>query len=370
MTDDYEALRRFRSAVGPPDEAAWAAVRAALQQEIAAESEHPQPMRTIRRRRSPRLVAAALVALTVTGAAAYAATALIGVGSPAPNPPSPFPPSRINLLGLRIADPDGGPPWGIRLALRQPQSPPGLARQQPDVAIQIGRIRDGQMGFIGADGVFHDDGLFHIAGPNSALTTPANYPISGTPQKPDLKTVYHFALTQPGVASAYQGCSTVKVPVPAQFRYTKSQTARQERVLRQELAVLRAGGPAARRIVRLFGGTIAGVRLQIEQSLQTFEQQSSGFTTQLTFETCPPRDLRTLVTGFAGPAATSVSIAGQGVHESETLTPSDDGFYLFVLPQHWTYASKFQATATCRNGHTVTGEAAPGTPNPPYCPEN
>lgn len=362
MTDD-ESLRRFRSAVESPGEAAWSVVRAAVQREIAAESENPMARRAIQRWRSPRLLAAALAALTLTGAAAYAATTLIGVGSPAPNPPSPFPPSRIRLLGLRVADPAGGPPWGIRLALRQPQSPPGWGRLQPDVAIQIGRIRGGQMGFIGRDRVFHDDGLFHIAGPNSALTTPANYPISGTPEKPDLKTVYHFALTQPGVASAYQGCSTVKVPV--QPPQSKRDIQREEQSLRHLLAILRGGGPAAQRAARFSGGSVAAARLNLDQSLQTIEQQASGFTTQLTFETCPPQDLRTLIVGFAGPSTASMTIAGRGVHATETLTPDDDGFYLFVLPQHWSYASKFQATATCRDGHTVTGEAAPGTPDAP-----
>lgn len=366
MTDD-DSLRRFRSAVEPPDDAAWAAVRGAVQREIEADGEQPKAGPAIKRRRSPRLLAAALATLTLTGAAAYAATTLIGVGSPAPNPPSPFTPSNVRLLGLRIADPAGGPPWGIRLALTQPGRPPGWGRQPPDVAIQIGRIRAGQMGFIGVDGVFHNDGLFHVAGPNSALTTPANYPVGGTPQHPDLKSVYHFALTQPGVASGYQGCSTIKVPIrPAQ---PKRDIRLEEQSLRHQLAVLRSGGPAAARlfIVRVFGGSLAKARLNLEQSLQTIEQQATGFTTQLTFETCPPQDLRTLIVGFAGPSATAMTITGRGVHATETLTADDDGFYLFVLSQHWSFASRFQAVVACRDGHTVTGEVAPGTPHAPYC---
>lgn len=66
-------------------------------------------------------------------------------------------------------------------------------------------------------------------------------------------------------------------------------------------------------------------------------------------------------------AASAISISGFGVHETEPLGPDDDGFYLFVLSQHWNYGSKFQATVTCGNGRTVSGVAAPGTPDAPYC---
>src|SRR5271166_4171580 len=201
MTDNDELVRGFRSEVPPPDEESWAAVRAAVAREIAAELERPHKSARMPRRRAPRLLMIGLAALALTGAVAYGATTLIGVGSPAPNPPAPFTPSNIELLGLRVADPAGGPPWGIRLAL----SPSSGGGSRPGVGIQIGRIRAGQMGFVGEDNVFHDDHLFHAAGPNSALITPADYPITGTPQKPDLQSIYHFALTLPGVASAYEG---------------------------------------------------------------------------------------------------------------------------------------------------------------------
>ncbi len=233
------------------------------------------------------------------------------------------------------------------------------------MAIQIGRIRAGEMGFVGEDGVFHDDGLFHAAGPTSALIAPADYPIGGTPQRPDLRSVYHFALTLPGVASGYEGCSEVKVP--AIVRESKHEFRQDEQSLEHRLAILAAGGSAARRAARSFGGSVATLRLEIAEQLGRTREQASGFVRQRTFATCPTRDLRTLVFGFAGPASASIAIAGNGIHETETLRPDDDGFYLFVLRGRWSYASRYQAMVTCRDGGTVTGAAAPGTPDAPYC---
>jgi hypothetical protein len=361
MTDDDEPIRGFRAEVPPPDDASWAAVRAAVAHEIATEREHPRDSVSRRRRRTPRLLAIGLAAVALTGAGAYGATSLIGVGSPAPNPPAPFTPSNIRLLGLRVADPAGGPPWGIRLAL----SPSSGGGSRPGVGIQLGRIRGAQMGFIGEDDVFHDGHLFHAAGPNSALITPADYPIAGTPQKPDLQSIYHFALTLPGVASAYEGCGTVRVPAPE--RRPKGAFVREERLLEQSLATLRANGPAARRHARGLPGGVAALRLLFAKQLQRTREEAHGFVSERTFASCPSADLRTIVFGFASPSATAIAISGFGVHESEQLGPDDDGFYLFVLSQHWNYGSKFRATVTCEDGRTVSGLAGPGTPDPPYC---
>jgi hypothetical protein len=367
MTDNDELVRRFRSEIPPPDEAAWAAVRSAVAREIAAELEPAHKSARMPRRRAPRLLAVGLAALALTGAVAYGATTLIGVGSPAPNPPAPFPPSNIKLLGLRVADPAGGPPWGIRLALSQVADDlrSGVARSgdsRSGVAIQIGRIRAGQMGFIGEDNVFHDDNLFHVAGPNSALITPADYPIEGTPQKPDLQSIYHFALTLPGVASAYEGCSTIRVPA-----LDRQASKREERLLEQSLATLRAEGASAPRYGRRFPGGVAALRMTLAKQQEQARERAHGVVAERSFATCPGADLRTLVFGFAGPSATSIGISGFGVNQTEQLRSDDDGFYLFVLSQHWNYGSKFQDTVTCGDGRTFSGVAAPGTPDPPYC---
>jgi hypothetical protein len=363
MTENHEPLRHFRSEVPPPSNEAWAAVRGEVAREISAELERPDGSWRMRRGWSPRLLAAGLATLVLSGAVAYGATTLIGVGSPAPNPPAPLTPSNIKLLGLRVADPGGGPPWGIRLALSRP-----LRTSTPDVAIQIGRVDGGKLGFVGQDNAFHDDHLFHAAGPNSALITPANYSVKGTPQKPDLQSVYHFALTLPAVPSAVQGCSTIKVPLKSSFRESKRAYESDERFLEERLAELRSGDAAARRYARASGISIAALRLMISETLKREREHASGFVSERTFATCPHNDLRTIVFGFSGPSSTSVTISGLGVHESESLASDDDGFYLFVLSSRWSYASKFHTSVTCAGGRTATGMAAPGTPDPARCP--
>jgi hypothetical protein len=59
--------------------------------------------------------------------------------------------SSVRLLTLRVADPDGGPPWGLRT----------LKTTRGLMCVQVGRIVDGRIGVLGRDGAFHDDGRFH-----------------------------------------------------------------------------------------------------------------------------------------------------------------------------------------------------------------
>jgi len=61
-----------------------------------------------------------------------------------------------DLLALRVGDPEGGLPWGMRIV----HTTRGL------VCVQVGRVYRGQLGQLGVDGVFHDDGRFHPLGSN------------------------------------------------------------------------------------------------------------------------------------------------------------------------------------------------------------
>jgi hypothetical protein len=63
------------------------------------------------------------------------------------------------LLPIRVADPDGGPPWGIRL----------VKTNRGETCIQVGRVVDGQIGQLGIDGAWHDDHKFHEIKPNDQL---------------------------------------------------------------------------------------------------------------------------------------------------------------------------------------------------------
>ena len=67
----------------------------------------------------------------------------VGEGVPAPG--------ASQLLALRVADPEGGLPWGMRI----------VRTTRGEVCVQIGRIENGQLGELGIDGVFHNDGRFH-----------------------------------------------------------------------------------------------------------------------------------------------------------------------------------------------------------------
>ncbi len=67
----------------------------------------------------------------------------VGVGVPAPG--------ASQLLPLRVADPVGGPPWGMRI----------VSTTRGEECVQIGRVQHGQLGELGIDGAFHDDGRFH-----------------------------------------------------------------------------------------------------------------------------------------------------------------------------------------------------------------
>jgi hypothetical protein len=107
------------------------------------------------------LPAVGLVLLMTT--IALAATGVILTGKPVPvsgrmSPTSgaglPLP-GHSRLLALRVADPAGGLPWGMRVV----QTTRGL------VCVQIGRVQNGQLGELGIDGAYHDDGKFHPVGP-------------------------------------------------------------------------------------------------------------------------------------------------------------------------------------------------------------
>jgi hypothetical protein len=109
------------------------------------------------RRFAPILALGGLAATT----AALAAGGVIGLGSPVNDPGvgvrradvglGTVVPGTARLLGLRVADPDDGPPWGMRVV----STTRGMG------CLQVGRVVDGRLGVLGRDGVFGDDGRFH-----------------------------------------------------------------------------------------------------------------------------------------------------------------------------------------------------------------
>jgi hypothetical protein len=118
--------------------------------------------RTSPRRRASVHVRVALVALALvlaTAAITLAATGVILTGSPVGTARAPIATAGegipvaggARLLPLRAPDPAGGLPWGMRII----HTTRGL------ICVQIGRVYDDQLGQLGVDGAFHNDGRFH-----------------------------------------------------------------------------------------------------------------------------------------------------------------------------------------------------------------
>ncbi|MET0602896.1 MAG: hypothetical protein ABW167_12990 [Baekduia sp.] len=127
-------------------------LQAAAVRQLAAEPSVPSH----RHRRWPgrTLAATLLAAVTVTGAASWAATSLLSSGSPVPfqrGAPiagqahgAPIP-GTVKLLADDVADPDGGPPWGLRY----------WETDRKYACVQVGRVDRGKLGQVSGK-VFHE----------------------------------------------------------------------------------------------------------------------------------------------------------------------------------------------------------------------
>jgi hypothetical protein len=74
-----------------------------------------------------------------------------GVGAPLP--------SSSAVLGLRVPDPVGGLPWGMRI----------VRTTRGEACLQVGRVLDGKVGVVGAGYAFGADGHFHTLSPEDAV---------------------------------------------------------------------------------------------------------------------------------------------------------------------------------------------------------
>jgi hypothetical protein len=131
-------------------------VQQELRGAVARRSHLPWYLRIRPRRSRPAIVA--LVGLVATGSA-LAASGVLRTGAPVGTPVAAIPnayegaviPGSAHLLSLRVPDPDGGPPWGLRV----------LKTTRGLTCVQFGRVVAGRLGVLGEDGAFADDGAFH-----------------------------------------------------------------------------------------------------------------------------------------------------------------------------------------------------------------
>jgi hypothetical protein len=121
-----------------------------------ARARRPRERARARRLRLASIVLGCLLASTTI---ALAASGVILTGAPVrpegrlnPSVGEGVPaPGGSRLLSLRVPDPEGGLPWGMRI----------VRTTRGEVCVQIGRVEHGQLGQLGIDAVFHDDGRFH-----------------------------------------------------------------------------------------------------------------------------------------------------------------------------------------------------------------
>lgn len=110
-----------------------------------------------------------LAALVLTGCSAAWAAGVFQTGTPITTQPGYAPvanhgwgapvPRSYRVLALRMSDPAGGPAWGL-----------GLFRTtQGLVCPAVGRIVAGQLGALGIDSAFADDGRFHRLLPAASI---------------------------------------------------------------------------------------------------------------------------------------------------------------------------------------------------------
>jgi hypothetical protein len=117
---------------------------------------------------SPRLILVSTLVMLALAAAALAATTILPIGAAVKQPRGASSmagvgipvPGASRILALRELDPAGGLPWGMRVI----RTTRGL------LCVQVGRIYHGQLGLLGLDGAFGNDGRFHPL-PANALTT-------------------------------------------------------------------------------------------------------------------------------------------------------------------------------------------------------
>lgn len=203
--------------------------------ELARAADAPLNLRAHSRPRWPRRTRPLVIAFAILLLAAAAAVAGGLILPAAPVTPKVPPAPTINegaatvtgsqLLPLRVADPVGGLPWGLRT----------VRTTRGDVCLQVGRLAYGTIGALGVDGAFGNDQRFHPFSDNylnenqcaeldgrghafgsfSAVGIPASAVwMTHNGQPKDLRNVY-FGLLGPAAASVtYVSSSRREATVP------------------------------------------------------------------------------------------------------------------------------------------------------------
>ena len=215
-----------------------------------------------RQARRPRFGADAIgAALAAAVALAIAVVALVFLhNSHNANPTPATNPVAIGTVSIaaQAPDPSGGLPWALRT----------IQARRLQACLQIGRLQSGQIGALGQDGAFDNDGRFH--------------PVP-------LDTNFQCGRTD---ADGYLFLNVFEVQIPASASL----------------------------------GRTAGCR--VSQPLPPGAKRHAPGLPQL--PTCPARDLRNVAFGVLGPDAVSITYSVN--HHSVAERTGPDGAYLVVAP--------------------------------------
>jgi hypothetical protein len=255
-----------------------------------------------RRRGTPLLATAALV-VAGGAVAAAAVSGLLQSGDPVPADANSgyalmgkLKPGSSVVLPLRVADPDGGPDWGIGVVDIQTRSTRlghVAVRAGTMRCVRIGRVQNGVLGVLGRDGVFGDDGRFHPLMDRSSQSG-----MCGTLSKDGQLMINGYGPPIP--ASGYTGINRPPIGGCIEHRLTRWNSSPQTR---RRLRGIPVCDPAGKRIVRY---------------------------------------------GFAGRLATRATLANDEVRL--TTTPGESGAYLFVLKPSVAGKQPLRLTVTYRDG--------------------
>jgi hypothetical protein len=243
--------------------------------------------------------------LLVAATAAGAINLLLPEGEPVPQAPAQqraslpdMDPGTSRLVSLRVPDPEGGPPWGFAVA---------RSKDGQTFCLQAGRVQNNQLGVIGRDETFNNDGRFHPLGVDANQSSDCG----GVAPGGDLR-VHHD-----------------EPPIPASG-FTGS-----------------------------FLSPAGGCRENVPESTMSPETRR-----QLRdVPKCKLSSLRIVKYGLAGPDAAKVEYGGH------TLRPDPDqsGAYLFVLrPTH----KKPTLRITLNDGYVCQFNLAAGFPSNPRDPSS
>lgn len=273
------------------------------------------------RPRGVAILIAALVVATPTVAAVGAASGWFSRGTPdLYYPPSPLSglgkvlPKGDRLLPGRVADPDGGPPWGVRL----------VSTNRGDTCIQVGRVEDGQIGALGIDGAWKNDHLFHEIKPNDGLAD-----ICGATDGAG-----HGFANQ----GAYGAPASVDVPL-----FNSSGGSRD-----------RCRSPYSTLSPAILGGTGQKPPPAIAKRMKRIAALWARS------PLCPARSMRLIFAGLLGPDAESITYKTPGGQTRTESTFGGVGAYLVVFRETSSNCSDFTKTALsssigCQSAGTGNG---------------